>query len=435
MKKECDYSLVPSSVIQIIAIVILLMFSGFFSSAETALLVVNKVRIRNLCDDGNKRAATLIAVLDDYSKMISTILIGNNIVNIAASSLVTTFVISNWGNSFVGVSTGILTLLVLLFGEIMPKTLAKTYSEPLALAYAPIISFFMLILTPAIFFVDILSKGIMKLFHINPNAKTDSMTESELKTYVDVSHEDGVIEREEREIIYNIFDFSDTVSKDIMIPRINMVTIDKEATYEELFKTFQEFMYTRIPVFSEDQDNIVGVVNIKDFLFIRDKVNFRVSDILRKTHYTYEFKKTADLMLEMREKAQNIVFVLNEYGSCVGMITLEDLLEEIVGEIRDEYDDDEAEQIQKIDDNQFMVDGYMKIDDINDALKTDMDSADYESIAGLIIEHLDRLPKVGESVTLDDGIILQVSKVDQNRVISVLIILPEAHTEDTDEAN
>lgn len=418
-----------SSVVQLITILIFLLLSGFFSSAETALSTVNRVRLRGLAEDGNKRAKLVNKILDNYSKMISTILIGNNIVNIGASALTTTFVIDVFDDVYVGVGTGILTLLVLLFGEILPKTLAKTYAEPIALTYAFVIDKLMIVLTPVIFLVDKLSGLVMKLLRINPNAKLDSMTETELKTYVDVSHEDGVIETEEREIIYNVFDFSDAVAKDIMIPRINMVTVDKDATYEELASLFKEYMYTRIPVYEDDQDNMIGLVNIKDFLFIEDKEQFHISSIMRKAHYTYEFKKSADLMLEMREKAYNVTFVLNEYGACVGMITMEDLLEEIVGEIRDEYDDDEKENIVKIAENQYLVEGSMKIDDINDYLDTDMDSEDYDSIAGLVIEHLDRLPEVGECVTLENRIVLRVSETDQNRITRVLIKLPEEITD------
>lgn len=423
----------PSSAVQLVTILILILLSGFFSSAETALSSVNRVRLRALIEDGNKRAKLVDKILDNYSKMISTILIGNNIVNLGASSMATTFTMKVFGNAYVAAGTGILTLLVLLCGEILPKTLAKTYAEGISLAYAFIIDKLMWLLTPVIFLVDKLSGMIMKVLHIDPNAKMDSMTETELKTYVDVSHEDGVIETEEREIIYNVFDFSDAVAKDIMIPRINMVTVDKNATYQELAELFKEYMYTRIPVYEDDQDNMIGLINIKDFLFIEDKENFQLSSILRKAHYTYEYKKSTDLMLEMREKSCNVTFVLNEYGACVGMITMEDILEEIVGEIRDEYDDDEKENIVKIAENQYLVEGSMKIDDINDYLGTDMDSEDYDSIAGLMIEHLDRLPEVGECVTLENEIVLRVSETDQNRVTRVLIKLPEVPTEEASE--
>lgn len=422
----------PSSAVQLVTIFILVLLSGFFSSAETAFSSINRVRLKAMIDDGSKRAVLVDKILENYSKMISTILIGNNIVNLGASALATTFVMDVFGSNFVAIGTGVLTLVVLLAGEILPKTVAKTYAEKLAFAYAFIIDKLMWILTPVIFFVDKLSGAIMKVLHIDPNAKTDSMTETELKTYVDVSHEDGVIETEEREIIYNVFDFSDAVAKDIMIPRINMVTVDKNATYSEIAELFKEHMYTRIPVYEDDQDNMIGLVNIKDFLFIENKETFQISSILRKAHYTYEYKKSTDLLLEMREKSYNVTFVLNEYGACVGMITMEDILEEIVGEIRDEYDDDEKENIVKIDDNQYLVEGSMKIDDINDYLGTSMNSEDYDSIAGLMIEHLDRLPEVGECVTLEDHIELRVSETDQNRVTRVLVKLPETIVDSSD---
>ena len=325
-------------VIQLFALLILLFLSGFFSSAETALTTVNRVRLKTLADEGDKRAQTAMKVLDKYGKMLSAILIGNNIVNISASALATTLAIRI--NLAVGIATGILTVVVLLFGEIMPKNLAMVYSENLALGYAGAIAAIMKLLTPAIFIVDKLANGMMKLLHIDANKKT-AMTENELRTYVEVSHEDGVIESEEREMIYNVFDFSDAVAKDVMIPRIDMATISEDAHYDEVMELFKECMYTRIPVYSGDKDNMIGLINIKDFILVEDREAFQISGIMRQAHYTYEFKKTADLLVEMREKRVNVSFVLNEYGATVGMITMEDLLEEIVGEIRDEYDEDE----------------------------------------------------------------------------------------------
>lgn len=419
-----------SGVIQLITILILLLLSAFFSSAETALTTVNKVRIRSLVEEGNKKAVVVSKVLDNYSKMLSAILIGNNIVNISVSSLVTTLTIRVWGNAFVSLTTGLLTLLILMFGEIVPKTWAMYNAEKISLFYGRIIYFLMLILTPVIFLVDKISNGILHLLKIDDKKKA-LMTENELKTYVDVSHEDGVIESEEREMIYNVFDFSDALAKDIMIPRINMVTASVEDSYEDLLEIFRASMYTRIPVYEDDKDNIIGLVNIKDFILVTNHDTFRISNIMRKAHYTYEFKKTADLMMEMREKTINVAFVLNEYGSTVGMITLEDLLEEIVGEIRDEYDADEEEFIQQVEENQYLVVGSMKLDDINDALDTHFESEDYDSIGGIILECLDRLPVDGEEVTLPDQTRLKVQGIDQNRITKVLITLPDMENPDT----
>lgn len=422
-----------SGVIQLIVIFILILLSAFFSSAETALTTSNKVRLRALEEEGNKSAAIVNKILSNYNKMISTILIGNNIVNISASSLMTVFTANVFGNYAVGFGTGLLTILVLLFGEIVPKTWAMLNADKISLIYSRIIYSLMILLTPVIFFINILSNGFMRLLHIDPNQKTSVMTENELKTYVDVSHEDGVIESEEREIIYNVFDFSDALAKDIMIPRINMVTVNITAGYDKLFSIFRECMYTRIPVYKEDKDNIIGLVNIKDFILIKDKDKFSIENIMRSAYYTYEYKKSADLMLEMRKKTTNVAFVLNEYGSTIGMITLEDLLEEIVGEIRDEYDEDEEELIQKIDEHTFLVEGSMKLDDINDALNTNLSSEDYDSIGGIIIELLDRLPENEETVTLNEGITLQVKGIDQNRITKVLMITPPELTIETSE--
>lgn len=418
-------------VIQLLFLITLIFLSAFFSSAETALSTVNRVRMRTLEDEGNKRAARVNKILEKYSKMLSAILIGNNIVNLSASALATTLAMRI---SFpVGIATGILTIVVLLCGEILPKTWAMHSSEKLSLAYSGIIYVLMQIFTPVIFLVDKLANAILRLLHVDPNKKV-SMTEADLRTYVEVGHEDGVIESEEREMIYNVFDFSDALAKDIMIPRINMVTVDVADTYEEVLSVFRESMYTRLPVYQDDKDNIIGVINIKDFILTENPETFHVKDILRDAHYTYEYKKVADLLIEVREKTTSVTFVLNEYGATVGMITLEDLLEEIVGEIRDEYDADEEELIQKKGERSWLVEGSMKLDDINDELGTDLDSEDYDSISGIIIENLDRLPEDNEEVTLDNGIHLKVQGIDQNRIKKVLITLPEPPAEEEADA-
>lgn len=423
----------PENIIQLVIVVILLLLSAFFSSAETSLTTVNKVRLKSLEEQGNKNAKRVLQILENHGKMLSTILIGNNIVNIFASSLVTTFAIDVFGSVAVGIASGVLTVVVLLFGEITPKTWAMINAEKISLAYSSIIKFLMIVLTPVIFLIDKISLGIMWILRIDPNKKECAITEHELKTYVDVGHEEGVIESEEREMIINVFEFGDAVAKDIMIPRIDMVTAPIDCTYQDLIAIFKESMYTRIPVFENDNDNIIGLVNIKDLIGLDNTSDFKIKTVLREAYYTYEFKKTADLLMEMRNSTMNVAFVLNEYGATVGMITMEDLLEEIVGEIRDEYDEDEAELIKEMDKNVYLVEGSMKLDDINDALHTDFDSEDYDSIGGLIIESLDRLPENKESVTLENGTILQVEGISQNRITKVLITLPTPKKETTDD--
>lgn len=420
-----------SGVIQLVFLAVLILLSAFFSSAETALSTVNRVRIRTLAEEGNKRAIKVNQVLEKYSKMLSTILIGNNIVNLSASALATTLAIQI--NLPVGIATGVLTVIVLLCGEILPKTWAMTSSEKISLTYCNIIYGLMQLLTPVIFIVDKLAQGMLFLMHIDPNKKANTMTEADLRTYVDVSHEDGVIESEEREMIYNVFDFSDAQAKDIMIPRINMVTVSIDDNYQDVLAIFRESMYTRLPVYQDDNDNIVGFINIKDFILTENEAEFSIKNIIRNAHYTYEFKKVADLLYELREKTTSVTFVLNEYGATVGMITLEDLLEEIVGEIRDEYDEDEAELIQEVGERTWLVEGSMKLDDINHELGTNLDSEDYDSIGGLIIECLDRLPEDNEEVSLPNGIHLKVQGIDQNRIVKVLMTLPKEEKESEQE--
>lgn len=425
-------------VIQFIVLFILIVLSAFFSSAETAFTTVNKVRLRTMSEDGNKKAIRVEKILENYSKMLSAILIGNNIVNISASALTTSLTIRIWGNTYVGIATGILTFVVLIFGEIVPKNWAKVNCDAIALRYGGIISIIMTVLTPFVFIIDKIARGIMYLLHIDLDADDNQVTEDELKTYVDVSHEGGEIETEEHEMIHNVLDFSDSEAEDIMIPRADMTAVDVTAGYNEILDVFREKMFTRIPVWEEDDDNFIGFVNIKDFILVEDRDAFNVRDILREAVYAVEHKKTSDLLMEMREKSLSLAFVLSEYGNCVGMITMEDLLEEIVGDIRDEYDEDEEELIQEIAPRTFLIEASVKTDDVNDALDTELHSEDYDSIGGLMIEQLDRLPEDGEVVELENGTLLQAKGIHQNRIMKVLMTLPdpvkESEPEDESES-
>ena len=413
----------PSDVIQLLSLILLLCLSAFFSSSETALLSISQMRIRTLVDEGNKRAMTLEQVVSNKSKMLSAILIGNNVVNLSASSLITSLVINHFGNAYVGIATGIITLLILIFGEISPKTMATLQAEKVALKVARIISVLMKILTPVIFIINLLAGGVLRLMGVDPNAKTDTITESELRTIVDVSHEEGVIESEERRMINNVVDFGDTQAKDVMVPRIDMVFVEENATYDELMEVYRENMFTRIPVYRDTTDNVIGIINMKDLLFYEKSTDFRLKNYLREAYFTYEFKKTSELFMEMRQNSVSLAIVLDEYGATAGLITLEDLLEELVGEIRDEYDADELKSFQKLSDREYRVEGSMKLDDINDALELSLSSEDYDSVGGLIIGALDHVPVAGEGVTVDN-IRFVVEKMDKNRIEWVRMTLP-----------
>lgn len=417
--------------IQLLALLILVLLSAFFSSAETALTTVNKIRMQALAEEGNKRAEIVLKTVENSSKLLSTILIGNNLVNNFAAALATAIAIRLFGDGAVGIVTGALTIVVLIFGEITPKTLATVNSEKMSLAYGSIILLLMRLLTPVIIIINTICRFLLKLMHVDTDSSLNTMTEMELRTIVDVSHKEGVIEEEERQMIYNVVDFGDSQAKDVMVPRADMVVISDTASYDEILEVFREQKYTRLPVYQDDRANIIGILNIKDFFFCTNREYFNVRDLMYEPYFTYEFKKTSELLMEMQRKSVSISIVLDEYGASVGMVSLEDLLEEIVGEIRDEYDEDEKDLIQKLSEREYLIEGSVKLDDINDAIELSLYSEDYDSIGGLIIEMLDHLPTEQESVTTKTGIELVVQKMDKNRIETVLLTLPEAESDET----
>ena len=409
-----------SSVSQILILLVLLLLSGIFSSAETALTTYNKIRMRALADEGNKRASTVLAVTENSGKMLSAILIGNNIVNTAVASLATT-ISYRLGGTAVAIASGLMTLLIILFGEITPKTMATIHAEKMSLFYAPVINIFMKIMTPFIFIVNGLSTGLLMLLRIDPNAKDNTMTEAELRSVVNVSHQDGVIESDEKEMIYNVFDLGDAIAKDVMVPRVNVTFADIDSSYDELIDLFREDKFTRLPVYQETKDNVVGTINMKDLLLYDSKKSeFQIKDILREAYFTYEYKSISELLVEMRQASFNIAIVLDEYGETSGLITLEDILEEIVGEIHDEYDENEEENIKAVGKHEYIIEGSTNLDDLNDSLDLNLESEDYDSIGGLMIEKLDHIPVQGELVTVGN-IRLSAHRVNGNRIKKVCI--------------
>ena len=417
-----------------IILIILLLLSAFFSSSETALMTVNKIRLRSLADEGNKRAAMVLDITENHtSKMLSAILIGNNIVNLSASSLSATLAYA-FGGYMVSIATAVLTVAILVFGEITPKNYATVNAEKIALRYIPVIRFFMTVMTPVIFIINLFSRGIMFLLRVDPKAADKALTEEDLRTIVDVSHEDGIIESGEKEMIYNVFDLGDANAKDIMVPRVHVTFANVDNTYDELIEIFREDKFTRLPVYEENPDNIVGIINMKDLLLYNRDESFHIRDIMRQPHFTYEYKNISELLVEMRDSTFNIAIVLDEYGEMAGLITLEDILEEIVGEIHDEYDEQEDDRIRQISDNEYIIEGSLNLDDVNDRLGTAFESEDYDSLGGFIIEQLDdRLPEVNDEVTTEDGSRLVVEKLDKNRVESVHVYLPESEDEGSKE--
>lgn len=412
-------------IIQLLILMVLLMLSAFFSSCETALTMVNKVRLRTLADDGDKTAALVLDMAENKtSKMLSAILIGNNIVNISASALATTLAY-RVGGYMISLVTALLTILILIFGEVTPKNYATINAEKISLRYGRIIYGFMVITTPAIFVLNFICRRVLRLLGVDLDSKNPAMTEEELRTIVDVSHEDGVIESDEKEMIYNVFDFEDVKARDIMVPRVHVTFADVDSTYEELLEIYQEEKYTRLPVYEENQDNIVGIINMKDLLLYDKYRPFHVRDIMREPHFTYEYRGVSELLGEMRSGAFNITVVLNEYGEVAGLVTLEDILEEIVGEIRDEFDEDEEDKVSQLSEREYIVDGAMSLDDVNDRLNTGLTSEDYDSLGGYVIEHLGRFPEAGDEISTEDGTRLRVEKLNKNHIERIYVSLPE----------
>lgn len=420
----------PDILIKFLIIVILLTLSAFFSSAETALTTVSRLRIMTLSDEGNKSAATLLKVIDNKEKMLSAILIGNNIVNISASSLTTILVTDLFGSYAVSIAAGLLTILVLIFGEITPKTYATLHNEKISLKYAKIIYGIMWILTPIIFIINKLAFLVMLLFKEETASKTSTYTENELKTIVNVSHEEGVIETEEHEMLQNIFEFSDRQAKDVMIPRVDVCMLDVSSSYEEITETFRINRYTRIPIYEDSTDNVIGIINIKDLLLYKHGESFNIRNYLREPYYTYEYKNLSDLLLEMKKASVNITIILDEYGAASGLLTLEDLVEEIVGDIRDEYDYDEEDLLKTVSDTEYIVEAQMNLDDFNDTLGTKLVSDEYDSVGGFIIEHLDRMARTGDVVETPE-VLFTVQSTDKNRIEKVHVFLHKEEKKET----
>jgi len=396
-----------------ILLVILIFLSGFFSASETALTSLSKIRLRNMVDEKVKNADKISKLIGDPNRLLSSILVGNNLVNIGASSLATVLAINTFGSSGVGFATGLMTLAILIFGEITPKTLAAQNAERVSLLVVNSVYCVVIVLTPVVKVLSFVTDGFIRLLGGNPNGGIPIITEAELKTMVNVSHEAGVLENDERTMINNVFDFGDAKAKDIMIPRMDMTSIGDDITYNEVVTLFKEERFSRLPVYHESIDNIVGILYVKDIIFINE-ATFRTEDYMREPFFTYESKPVSGLFSQMRKNRIPLAVILDEYGGTAGIITIEDMVEEIVGEIDDEYDEPE-EEIIIIQEGEFIVDGSTRLDDLNEIIGTHLESEDFDTIGGYVIEILGNLPEDGE-ILENDGIRIVVEKMEKNRI-------------------
>ncbi|MDU6855486.1 MAG: hemolysin family protein [Zhenhengia sp.] len=422
--------------VQLVVLVILLMGSAFFSASETALMSISKIDARHMVDQNIKNAKIVSKLVEDPNKLLGAILVGNNIVNIGASSLATVVATGIFGTDGAGIAaaiaTGVMTLLVLIFGEITPKSLSTQKSQEVACFVARPISLVVLIFNPVVKVLMFISNLMIRLFGGKIDTSKPFITTDELKTIVTVSHEEGVLEEEEKEMIYNVFGFGDSYTKDVMIPRTDMIAVDVNATYDEIIELYKQEQFSRMPVYQESHDNIIGVIYMKDLLLKQfDPKDFVISDFLRDVYFVHEFKRIDELFKEMRSKKIGMAIVVDEYGGTSGIVTLEDLIEEIVGDIDDEYDMTEDSFV-KIADQEYLVDGSFRISDFNDELNLNISSNEFDSIGGFIIGLLDRFPDEGEVVVYDD-ITFKVEETMNNRINKLRILLSDDIKKDSED--
>ncbi|MDK2822684.1 MAG: magnesium and cobalt exporter, family [Clostridia bacterium] len=399
---------------------ILLILSGFFSSTETALFSLNKVRILHMAEEGNKKAQLVMDMLDEPNRLIATILVGNNIVNIGASALATSLAIDIFGSKGVGIATGVMTLLVLVFGEVTPKTFAAQNAEKWSLAIINIIIFLSQVLLPIIKILGLLTNLLLKITG-NKTKQDPFITEDELKLLVNVGQEEGLIAESEREMINSIFEFDDTLVREIMTPRIDMIVTDVNETFANVVATAIDAGHSRIPVYEDTIDNIIGIIYAKDLLknINKDFSTLEIRKLMRPAYYIPETKKVRDLLAELRQAKVHMAIVIDEYGGTAGLVTIEDVIEEIIGDIQDEFDIEE-ESIIMLSDGSIRADARASIYDINEALDTELPDDDYETISGLVFHLLGHIPKEGEELSLEN-VKIMVEKTLGRRVDKVRI--------------
>ena len=409
--------------IQIVILVILLIGSGFFSASETALMSLSKIRIRHMKEAGVKGAKLVSDLIEEPNKLLSSILVGNNVVNIAATSISTSLFMGILGDKpgAVPLATAVMTVLVLIFGEITPKTIAANNSEKVAVFVSKPINLVIFIVRPIVWVFNIITNVIFKLLGVKDKGAQPYITEEELKTMVNVSHEEGLLEMEEREIINNVFQFGDMQAKEAMVQRLDMVAINAEDSYNEIIEMFKNEKLSRLPVYEDSIDDIIGILNIKDVIFLNDDEikNFDIKNYIREPFFTYEFKKITQLLEEMKVEKSQMAIVVDEYGGTSGLITIEDLVEVIVGDIEDEYDD-EDDDIIVIKEDEYIVQGSTKISDINDLIGVNLESEEFDSIGGFIIGYLKRLPEENEVIEVGN-IKFNIENLDKNRIMKVRI--------------
>lgn len=413
----------------IISLICLIVLSGIFSASETALTAFKRMKLKQV-EENNPKAAKLLKIwLKNPNEMLTTILLGNNVVNILASSIAAVVGIKmlgegNQGTAIVWV-TLIMTFFILIFGEITPKIIAKRYSDKIARIIVKPIYYLNVALYPLVIVLIWISRITSRVFGISISEENLMITEEDIRDFVSVGQEEGVIEAEEREMIHSIFDFGETTVKEIIVPRTSMFAVEANKTIGEIWDAIIETGFSRIPVYEEKIDNIIGVMYLKDLLNVakENKYDDVAKNYIREAYFIPESKAIVDLLREFREKKVHIAIVLDEYGGTFGMLTIEDILEEIVGEINDEYDEEEDKEFEEIEQNKYKVKAIIDIETINKALDVELPvSEEYDTLAGYISYVLGRVPEEGDSIEIN-GIKLEVLNLDKHRVEYVIVEL------------
>lgn len=418
-----------ASIAMLSILVILVILSAYFSATETAFTSLNRVRLKSKADNGDKRAGKTLRLAEDYDRLLSTILIGNNIVNITATTI-STLLFVKWLGDATGptVSTVVLTLAILIFGEITPKSLAKEYPERFAMFSAPLIHALMVLLTPVTFVFNQWKKLLGKIFR---KAEDDGITEEELMTMVDQAEDEGGLDQHESELIRSAIEFNDLEVSSILTPRVDIVAVEDTDDMDEVAKIFAESGYSRLPVYHEDVDDIIGVIHEKDFYAARYRGQSGIAPLVSPVLYTTGSTKISELLRVLQRKKAHMVVVVDEYGGTEGLCTLEDIVEELVGEIWDEHDE-VIEEFKKQRDGSYLISCNADLTDLYDlfSIKGDCDA---NTVSGWVLEQVGRIPEVGDRFQ-SDGLDVTVTKVDHRRVLEIkVVVLPEEEQKEEEE--
>ena len=413
-------------------IVILIILSALFSASETALSSVNKMRLRSYAEEGNKRAKMAIKLTDNFDKTLTTILIGNNVVNLAATTVATVMITTHFGAKFVPVSTAVMTVVIIIFGEIIPKNVANEFSETVSMWIAYPLYGLLVILTPLVWLLIGLKNTVIKLCGGSKDSPT--MTEEELKYIIDEIEDEGVLDENESDLVKSALEFSDITISEILIPRVNISAVEIDQSPEEIKDAFITSHYSRLPVYEKTIDSIVGIIHEKNFFDMYLNGRRDISEIIQKPLYIFEMTPISELMQQMQKAKTHMAVVVDQYGGTQGIVTMEDIIEELVGEIYDETDEEDTSFV-VTGENEYEVSADLSIRDFLDNIKLDADAieTDCNSIGGLLMENLDHIPEVGEEVDIG-RFHFKVLSVDEQRIQKVLVtVSPEADEEEAEE--